>query len=94
MSAPRYRLPASDLEYGDICECGGLKARQHRRCKDCDTEQRRARPAYWRTRTCPDCGGPKTRGPYRRCRHCENESKRGKPRTSPVVVPVDHPWRR
>jgi DnaJ-class molecular chaperone len=93
MPDARFRLRAG--ERSPICpDCAGPKADQARRCQGCWSENvLRAKPAYWLSRTCPDCGGAKSRQSHR-CRPCANERLRGVPRSSPVVVPASHIWRR
>ena len=88
----RGRIMADDPRFGLLCECGNLKGRQARTCRDCYREALHDE-AYWARRRCADCGGPKTPfwpGPCcHRCASARRVGTRGVGRPQPV----DHPWR-
>lgn len=84
------RATTSDDRWGPLCECGNLKTDQALTCTECAIERRRA-PDYWEQRTCPDCGGPKTKF-KQRCRPCQNELMRGQPVVGRAQA-ESHPWR-
>lgn len=83
------RATIAEGNYGCICECGDLKTDQALTCFSCAVERRTKQE----NRTCPKCGGPKSRR-AQQCLRCKHESQVGVPVNSGRPQSPDHEWRK